>query len=382
MMTGKFLQRQKELLFRFRTGIAKKTERLHLRIEKFGFVSEVKRSPVNGKYENPTKDVEIQENRSFTYPVFAPAGKNGFRSCILLLHGLNERSWDKYLYWAEYLAVNTRKPVILFPIAFHINRAPSDWGNPRSMALLMDKRRKDFGDPGSLSFVNAALSERLTEAPVRFYNSGRQTVRDISWLAKQIRNGDHPLFPGGATMDLFGYSIGSFLAEILLMANPGNLFSSSRLFIFCGGTIFSHMHGESRYIMDKTAYDRLFKYYCDEWFSYPADEGYRETVEYMNLRNAFNSMIRPEINRDTRENFFKRYKTRIAGISLLKDKIMPFEGVEACMGNKPARECFEVVDFPYEYSHESPFPANGRIDEEVLDTSFRYVFRKCAAFLL
>jgi len=60
---------------------------------------------------------------------------------------------------------------------------------------------------------------------------------------------------------------------------------------------------------------------------------------------------------------------------------MPFGGVEACMGKQRAGECFEVMDFPFEYSHESPFPENGRIDHNELESAFNKVFKKGAGFL-
>ena len=41
-------------------------------------------------------DVRVTENSAFTYPLFVPADKES-RKVILLLHGLNERSWVKYL---------------------------------------------------------------------------------------------------------------------------------------------------------------------------------------------------------------------------------------------------------------------------------------------
>ena len=61
-------------------------------------------------------DSRIGENYFFEYPVFTPSGKQKQNKAILLLHGLNERNWNKYLTWAEYLCSNTGKPVILFPI--------------------------------------------------------------------------------------------------------------------------------------------------------------------------------------------------------------------------------------------------------------------------
>ena len=46
-----------------------------------------------------------------------------------------------------------------------------------------------------------------------------------------------------------------FLAEIILMGNPDKLFSQSKLFMFCGGSVFSNMNGSSKLIMDSQAFD-------------------------------------------------------------------------------------------------------------------------------
>jgi hypothetical protein len=377
----RFLQRQKELLNHFRIGKELQLDDSNINIHTFEFESRAI-TPIFQETEiEPAADQKIAENERFNYQVFVPMGKTKSNSAILLLHGLNERNWDKYLIWAEYLAMQTGKPVILFPIAFHINRAPSCWCDPRSMKVVMEKRQHETGDHRSLSFVNAALSERLSEEPSRFYSSGRQTINDLTKLASEIKTGRHPLFAPDTTADIFAYSIGSFLSEILLMANPLNLFTHSRLFVFCGGSIFSHMFGESRCIMDKTAYDRLFHYYCHEWASIlkrTLDSGRLLQDEIL---AAFNTMINPDTYRENRERFFNSCRDRISGISLLKDKVMPWSGVEACMGSKLAGQCFELVDFPYEYTHEFPFPVNGRIPDNSLNHSFSKVFHKAAAFL-
>lgn len=381
MESEKLVQWPKSLLSTVRKGFRTDLEEGKFRMEEFGFESVVARPARGGQEELFCRDAGIEENRRFTYPVFIPRERRDDRRAILLLHGLNERNWDKYLVWAEYLALNTGKPVILFPIAFHMNRGPSAWLNPRSMNLVAENRRQLSGNPGSLTFANAVLSERLTEEPLRFYHSGRQTIDDITGLTRQIGIGGHPLFPAETSIDLFAYSIGSFLAEILLMANPGNLFSSSRLFIFCGGAIFRHMYGESKFIMDKLAYERLLQYYCNEWFHHSEDGASPTTGQADDLNRAFSAMIRPEIHQQEREHFFESWRHRISGISLLKDKVMPFMGVEACMGKKLARECFELLDFPFDYSHETPFPVTGKTDLRLVEDSFREVFRKSAAFL-
>ncbi|HBG53758.1 MAG TPA: hypothetical protein DDW70_06070, partial [Rikenellaceae bacterium] len=64
----------------------------------------------------PAADTAIGENQQFRYVVFAPAGALRFDRAIILLHGLNERSWQKYLTWAEDLVMTCGLPVVLFPI--------------------------------------------------------------------------------------------------------------------------------------------------------------------------------------------------------------------------------------------------------------------------
>ena len=156
-------------------------------------------------------DTLIPENMSFSYPVFTPENA-GSKKVILLLHGLNERSWIKYLVWAYWLAENTGSHVILFPISFHINRSPDSWKDPREMIPFMKGRNAGLGGINMSSFANIALSERLAEDPLRFFNSGHQTVTDIIKLLISIRDGSHPVIPKSNKTNIFAYSIGAFLA--------------------------------------------------------------------------------------------------------------------------------------------------------------------------
>ena len=57
----------------------------------------------------PMTDDRIQENKSFSYAIFTPSGRKKNNEAIILLHGLNERTWEKYLTWAEYLTHTTGK---------------------------------------------------------------------------------------------------------------------------------------------------------------------------------------------------------------------------------------------------------------------------------
>ena len=376
-----FVQRQKELLQLFRLGKEASIKESSLEIRFFDFESRYSEMKQLRGSDFSEHDVSIAENRSFTYPVFIKKGSKKATEVIVLLHGLNERNWDKYLCWAEYLSTNTGKAVLLFPIAYHINRAPVQWSDPRSMSLLVKKRQLEVGQNRSLCFANVALSERLSENPARFYNAGRQTVQDLTELVRQIKMGEHPLFASDASVDFFAYSIGAFLSEITLMANPQSLFDKSKLFVFCGGAIFRYMFGESRFIMDKPAYERLLEFYCKEWLSKEHMDCYDESEKEDHTLNAFNTMIAPEVEREKREGFFSSLGSRLSGISLKKDKVMTYTGVEACMGRDVAAEHFIQMDFPYEYTHEAPFPTGGRVDASLLNISFNQIFSRAALFL-
>jgi hypothetical protein len=133
--------------------------------------------------------------------------------------------------------------------------------------------------------------------------------------------------------------------------------------------------------MDKTAYEKLFHYYCHEWYSILKRAHESGKMLQDGILSAFNAMINPAMHREIRESFFTSIQHRISGISLQKDKVMPWSGVEACMGGKLASQCFELMDFPYEYTHEFPFPLNGQVDDQSLNHSFSRVFKKAAAFL-
>lgn len=322
------------------------------------------------------EDKKIGENLTFTYPIFLPKDKIKSNKAILLMHGLNERSWNKYLTWAEYLCKETGKAVILFPIAFHMNRSPISWTNPRALQTLMDLRRKINGLDRSLSFANVALSERITEKPSRFYSSGRQSLSDLTQLFKEIKQGNHQLFAENTEIDIFSYSIGSFLSQITIMTNPEGLFSDSKLFMFCGGGIFSSMFGESRSIMDKPAFARLLQYYMTDF----ASEAESKSILDKGF-DSFFSMISPDKNKVQREQFFKELGNRIEGISLEKDKVIPYNGVVEALGLDCAKSRIKLLDFIFPYSHENPFPLINQRELSSVNSSFKDVFSQAVQYL-
>lgn len=322
-------------------------------------------------------DDHILENKSFNYTIFTPSGKEKRDKAIILLHGLNERTWEKYLTWAEYLTESTGKPVILFPIAFHMNRTPCSWCNPRTVLPWVNRRKEEVGNPENSTFANVTLSSRLSKNPLRFYASGRESVYNLWQLVHEIKNGSHPLFKEDTSINLFAYSIGALLSQVLLLSNPEKMFSDTRLFMFCGGSIFSQMNGNARDIIDKEAYDCLQRFYKNDFL-----ENRTLPTSFKNdfLEQAFKAMIRPDAFQEYRECFFQKACTRIRAISLKKDIVMPTTGVIKALG-KASDKILEEIDFPFPYSHQIPFPFRSKTDQTLINQAFNTVFSKAAAFL-
>lgn len=370
-----YSKRYRELNSQFRLGVNSNLIDSKIDIRYYEFKSRSVTLVDKVKLTDPDDD-KINENLLFTYPVFIPSGMKKTKQVILLMHGLNERNWSKYLTWAEYLCKETGKAVILFPIAFHINRSPISWSNPRALLDIMDLRRKRNGEDRFLSFANLALSERISDNPLRFYSAGRQSYYDLSKLTLEIKQGKHPLFEKNTQLDIFAYSIGAFLSEITMMTNPYGLFSDSKLFLFCGGGIFSSMHGESRSIMDKAAFNRLYQYYLNDFVPETNTNAIHDKAF-----ESFNCMISTDRNLPFRKNFFENMGEKLKGISLFQDKVMPYSGVSEALGLEYASKHIDLIDFPFAYSHENPFPVGNIENERFVDLYFNRIFSEAARFL-
>jgi hypothetical protein len=352
------------------TGIDILPYRFHERMDEKEVVRFQKKAPRMKFYRDD--DDRLRSNERFRYTVFAPKGAKDCSNGILVLHGLNERMWDKYLPWAEYLCLQTGKPVILFPIAFHLNRAPITWVNPKVMQPFVEQRRKDFNAP-NCTFANAALSSRLSQSPMRFYISGRESIFNVVQLLEQIKDGAHPLFSKEADINVFAYSIGALLSETLMLANPAGLFDSTRFFFFCGGSLFEKMNGSNKEIMDSDAFRRMYEFYTSD-FTFKDDY----------IEDAFKSMILQETNQKAREQFFSHAANngRIKAITLTKDTVMPTSGAQAAFGADAAPKMLTEMDFPFKYTHQKPFPIGSGIDPQTLDACFSHVFDKACEQLI
>lgn len=347
----------------------------NIRINNLGFISDDPCGDFVNKYDSC-----FTENRSFTYPVFSPRNIHS-EKVTLLLHGLNERSWTKYLTWAYFLADQLDSYVILFPISFHMNRSPDEWKDPRKMTFVR-LIPGTVNESVKSSFVNAALSKRLEEDPCRFFYSGYRTVRDIVKLLTVIKEGKHEVIPKNTGFDIFAYSIGAFLSQILLIGNPENLFSRCKLFIFCGGSVFSSMNGTSKLIMDRLAYENLYKYFMNE-FEQELKRGH-PLFDFFNSDTtglAFRSMIDLSRLRDFREKRLSSLADRIHVVALAGDRVIPPGGITGTMSIGKSGNV-EILDPSYSCIHENPFPLMEDKSCLVVDDFFRTVFEKAGSFLL
>lgn len=317
----------------------------------------------------------LTTNSRFNYYIFLPKERTT-DEVILLLHGLNERSWDKYLLWAHYLATNSKKPVIIFPIAYHINRAPEAWSNPRLMSEI-SKSRIDLSKDEKLSssFANVALSLRLSHAPELFYQSGLQTYFDIIKLVKNIKKGRHKYLSKDSRINFFSYSIGAFLTEVLLLSNPDNLFTNQKAFLFCGGSTFDKINAVSRSILDKEATQTLSNYIYNGKANYESIRPSKKYAPYMaEAWKSFKMMLNKNIFTNERIEKFTSLRPIIKAVGLVKDSVIPANAILETVG-----EC-EIIDFPVNYSHENPFPFNNKSKTAIVEEAFISIFEKAISF--
>ena len=330
-------------------------------------------------------DPLVVENNSFLYPLYIKRQKEKTNSVIILLHGLNEKNWDKYHTWAKKLVEITGKAVLMFPISFHINRTPAEFNDPRKMNAVSKERRKIFPDIIETSFVNAAISTRLQFAPQTFFWSGLRTYNDILKLIKQIRSNNNEYIDKDATIDFFSYSIGAFLTEILFLSDTDGEFNDSRAFLFCGGSTLDSMYPVSKYIYDNKTEAEMISFYVNNF-----DENIKNNEDIrryfgnsVSEGNAFKAMLNENDLKEFREEGFQKLQKKIFALALEKDFVIPPLSVKNTLNGRKNSIPINVMtlDFPYEYDHVSPFPLIENIQKEV-DISFNHVFEIAGEFLI
>lgn len=331
------------------------------------------------------QDNQIRENKIFSYRIFMPASKTRVDFAILLLHGFNEKNWDKYFPWAQFLTEQLQCAVILFPIAFHMNRTLSIWSDKRKMYLLCEKRKALFSNIMKSSLTNVAISMRLHSRPQRFIWSGLQTYYDVIRLLQQIKAGKNAFILPDAKFHIVAYSIGCMLGEILKLTNYKDYFSNTKLCLFCGGAVFNRISPVSRFILDSEANIALYSYLVEHIEKHMSNDP--RLKHYIDGPHAeghiFYSMLDYKVKREYREELFNKVSADIMAITLKKDSIIPpYEIINTLQGalrNIPVP--VSIYDFPFNYNHVNPFPTIEK-DRETIDEKFKMVFGRFAEFLM
>lgn len=329
------------------------------------------------------KDISVEENRHFNYQIIKPEGLIKARKVIFLFHGFNEKDWSKYLPWADAVCRGTGNPVILFPIAFHMQRAPKSWSSIREMFRLSEQRKEKYPNIVQCTLSNVAISIRLHSMPQRFIWSGLQTYYDVIHFIENCKSGHHDFISKDFGFDMFAYSIGGFLSMILKLTNHNEYFSDTKVCLFCSGAAFNRLSPVSKFILDSEANVALYSYLIEHFDKMlQKDNLLRHYIKEDHMEGkVFYSMLDFQKMRSFREELLKKYEKQIYAITLLKDRVIPsFEVINTLKGAYRDIDIkVDELDFSRTYIHENPFPFNndksGKVKED-----FETVFKKVCEF--
>jgi hypothetical protein len=174
------------------------------------------------------------------------------------------------------------------------------------------------------------------------------------------------------------------LLQTLMISDENEVLRDCKIVFFAGGSIFSHLQGVSKFIMDSVAFDRIREFYKSLAEDETGFSGDKELQYYMmenSFGKAFRSVLSPEIRKSERETKIAGFSSNLMVIALRDDRIIPVEGIQLALGEKFSHSRqFSIVHFPYPYIHENPFPVLYRKIEGQVEQSFRMVFDRAIHF--
>ena len=306
--------------------------------------------PVDGE----VGDGLIEENISFRYPLVREASSGKARPrhnrVIILLHGLNERSFSKYLPWAYQLWAGIQAPVLLFPLTFHVNRVLPAWA--KTQQEIYDRRSRLAGNEGPHRF-NAVISDRLAARPERFFWGAVQSYLDLVDLARTIRSGRHPHFARDARIDLFGFSAGGYLSLILMLEDPDELFNDSRGIVFASGVPTRDLNLLSPFILDLDAEVAMMRLYVKN-IEGLANSRMQHWLEAHGEGRWIKALSGLRADRALLEARLKEVRSRLLGITNVNDDVMPTGAMLNTLQGLNRDTGVGVAEFEMGV-HESPF---------------------------
>jgi hypothetical protein len=300
------------------------------------------------------EDQTETENVSFACPLVLPRQPGPFRQLVIILHGLNESEYRKYFPWACTLA-SAGMPVLLFPLAFLVNRRPRRWRDDADTREQLRWRQGLAGNNVATRY-NVTLSARLQDHPDRLFRGGQQSYLDLLDVVESIRHGaftidgsdagtlgpQHP-FAEAAQVDFLGFSIGGYLTLGLLLAEQDNtLLRDSRGVIFAAAAPWTHADAAvnanplSPFILDRLATDRLQAFYR----SVDAD-----TL----LENAQGRWCRAifRAEREVLQGPLARIRARLMTIGNTADTVVPAAGMAVTFGPLDCLLSLGAHEYPF-----------------------------------
>jgi predicted esterase len=261
----------------------------------------------------------IKENAAFRYLLVRDDGARRQQRAVILLHGLNERSFSKYISWAYQLWAALRAPVVLFPLSFHINRVNPSWMLDQQQDFA---RRKALEGNQNVHRFNAVMSDRLGTHPERFFWGGLQSYWDLVEFARLVREGKHPHISPDARLNFLGFSAGGFVALDAVVENHEGLFDGSRLALFATCAAMRDVNVSSFLIVDQMAEVALMNLYVKHMDKLRNDRLRHWMEEHPEGRwlNAFCG-LKPD--RAALEVRLSQCAARILGIANTNDQVFP-----------------------------------------------------------
>lgn len=278
--------------------------------------------PAEPTLHAPT-DAAIEENLHFRYPLVREHRTSGplkrHERVLVLFHGLNERSFTKYIPWAYHSWRMTGNPVIMFPLTFHINRVLPAWA--KDQRRNFEERQRLEGNENTHRF-NAVISDRLGTHPDRFFWGAQQSYWDVVDLTRKIRSGGHPHFREGARVDMLGFSAGGYIPLALTLENHERLFGDSRGVMFASAVPVRDVNLSSYLIVDHMAEIALMKLYV-KYRERLGSERLQHWLEHHPEGQWLDAFCGLVPNRSRVDRRLRELAPRLLGLANTNDQVMP-----------------------------------------------------------
>ncbi|MDP4282770.1 MAG: DUF6051 family protein, partial [Bacteroidota bacterium] len=221
--------------------------------------------------------------------------------------------------------------------------------------------------------------------PQRFIWSGLQTYYDFIQFLEQCKSGKHEMIDPDFKFNIFAYSIGGLLAEILKLTNYKGYFDDVKICLFCSGAVFNRLSPVSKFILDSEANVALYSYLVEHLDSFlKHDRNLHHYIEEDHMEGkVFHSMLDYQKMREFREDLFKKAENYFYAIALKKDAVIPPVEIINTLQGAYRNIAIKVdeLDFDHHYNHEMPFPINHK-EASLIERNFNIVFDKVGNFLM